>query len=226
MRLPNQRYLARLKRTDRRLNPAARRRPLASTDFFSPDAPRAVRDFRIYFAAHRRRRVRPWRKSRPQAAHADPSSGGRRNAGAHNSKKVARQARAASENAAVASREAANASAAAALASKQAASVANRIEGSGPSNADVSLENNPGADPEGAPVSVASNRANAASSPALAADPGGASVTPSTPTLSSPGFGHAGPRRENPILREQRDLFRTSMRWTSRSIAKIVGRRF
>ena len=70
----------------------------------------------------------------------------------HAGKKTARQARAASENAAAASKAAANASAPAALASKQAAtaskqaaSVANQVEGSGPTNADVSLEANPGA---------------------------------------------------------------------------------
>ena len=78
----------------------------------------------------------------------------------HVTKKTAKQARAASENAAVASREAANASAAAARASKQAASVANRIEGTGPSNADVSLESNPGT--TAAPVGAIGNRATPA----------------------------------------------------------------
>src|SRR3984957_2638222 len=113
------------------------------------------------------------------------------------SKKVAKQARAASENAAVASKEAANASAAAALASKQAASVANRIEGSGPSNADVSLESNPALPAEGAPASGASNRATPASSPALPAVPGGASITHSTPTLSSPALDTPGATGES-----------------------------
>jgi hypothetical protein len=111
-------------------------------------------------------------------------------------KKSAKQARSASENAPIASKEAANASAAAALASKQAASVANRIEGSTPSNADVSLESNPGNNPAmpmpGAPaVGAIGNRATPASSPALAmADPtssAGARMTPgaSTPALES-----------------------------------------
>ena len=70
----------------------------------------------------------------------------------HPGKKTVKQARAASENAAAASKAAANASAAAALASKQAAtaskqaaSVANQIQGSGPTNADVSLETGLGA---------------------------------------------------------------------------------
>jgi hypothetical protein len=88
------------------------------------------------------------------------------------SKKSARQARAASENAAVASREAANASAAAALASKQAASVANRIEGSGPSNSDVSLEAAPGAAPAGTPMAVVKTPETPASSPASVATTG------------------------------------------------------
>src|SRR5579863_808190 len=100
---------------------------------------------------------------------------------AHTSKKVARQARAASENAAAASREAANASAAAALASKQAASVANRIEGSGPSNADVSLESNSAATAGGSPVSATGNRATPASSPSLKPDASASSVAHSTP---------------------------------------------
>jgi hypothetical protein len=107
-------------------------------------------------------------------------------------KKTAKQARAASENAAIASKEAANASAAAALASKQAASVANRIEGSGPSNPDVSLESNPGTGTVSAPVEAIGNRATPASSPSLAmADPSaaGTRTTPSvsTPALESPG---------------------------------------
>jgi hypothetical protein len=108
----------------------------------------------------------------------------------HLNKKTARQARAASENAAIASKAAANASAAAALASKQAASVANRIEGSGPTNADVSLESNPATMAAGAPVGAIGNRATPASSPSLAiADPTGSSAarTVSTPALESAG---------------------------------------
>jgi hypothetical protein len=69
----------------------------------------------------------------------------------HAGKKTGGQARAASENAATASRDAANASAAAALASKQAASVANQIEGKGPSNNDISLETDPGPAPTATP---------------------------------------------------------------------------
>jgi len=99
-------------------------------------------------------------------------------------RKNAKQARAASENAAIASKAAANASAAAALASKQAASVANRIEGSGPSNADVSLESSPAA--PGAPVGAIGNRATPLASPARAmSDPADSSTARMTPTLSS-----------------------------------------
>ena len=102
-------------------------------------------------------------------------------------KKNAKQARAASENAAIASREAANASAAAAQASKQAASVANRIEGSGPSNADVSLESNPGTTAAGAHVGAVGNRATPASNPSLAmADPTGSPGARTTPSTSTP----------------------------------------
>jgi len=112
----------------------------------------------------------------------------------HASRKTAKQARAASENAAIASREAANASAAAALASKQAASVANRIEGTGPSNADVSLESNPGTTAAGAPVGVIGNRATPAASPSLAmADPSGSPGARTTPTVSTPALESAGP---------------------------------
>ena len=106
----------------------------------------------------------------------------------HLSKKTARQTRAASENAAIASRAAASASAAAAQSSKQAASVANRIEGSEPTNADVSLESNPAA--AGASEGAIGNRATPASKPSLAiADPTGSSAarTVSTPALESAG---------------------------------------
>ena len=106
----------------------------------------------------------------------------------HLSKKTARQTRAASENAAIASRAAASASAAAAQSSKQAASVANRIEGSEPTNADVSLESNPAA--AGASEGAIGNRATPASRPSLAvADPTGSSAarTVSTPALESAG---------------------------------------
>ena len=111
----------------------------------------------------------------------------------HVSKKTAKQARAASENAAIASRAAANASAAAALASKQAASVANRIEGSGPTNADVSLESNPATMAAGAPVGAIGIRATPASSPSLAmADPSGSPGVRTTPTASTPALESAG----------------------------------
>lgn len=96
-------------------------------------------------------------------------------------RKNAKQARAASENAALASKAAANASAAAALASKQAASVANRIEGSGPSNADVSLESGPAA-----PVGAIGNRATPLASPSqMMSDSPGSLAARTTPTLSS-----------------------------------------
>jgi hypothetical protein len=114
------------------------------------------------------------------------------------SKKNAKQARAASENAAVASREAANASAAAALASKQAASVANRIEGSGPSNADVSLESNPGTTAAGASAGVIGSRATPASSPSLAmADPTGSPGARTTPSASTPALESPGPSADS-----------------------------
>ena len=103
----------------------------------------------------------------------------------HLSKKTARQTRAASENAAIAPRAAASASAAAAQSSKQAA---NRIEGSEPTNADVSLESNPVA--AGASEGAIGNRATPASRPSLAvADPTGSSAarTVSTPALESAG---------------------------------------
>ena len=112
----------------------------------------------------------------------------------HVTKKTAKQARAASENAAVASREAANASAAAARASKQAASVANRIEGSGPSNADVSLESNLGTTAPGAPGGAIGNRATPASNPSLAmSDPIGAPGARTTPSVSTPALESPGP---------------------------------
>ena len=109
-------------------------------------------------------------------------------------KKNAKQARSASENAAIASKEAANASAAAALASKQAASVANRIEGSGPSNNDVSLESNPGTTAVAPPAGSIANRATPASSPSLAmADPTGSAGARTTPTLSTHALDSPGP---------------------------------
>jgi hypothetical protein len=109
----------------------------------------------------------------------------------HAGKKTARQARAASENAASASKEAAKASAAAAPASKQAASVANPIGGSGPTNADVSLESNQATTAAGVPVAAVGNRATPSSSPST--DPNLASVARTTPTLSSSAMESSGP---------------------------------
>ncbi|HEY6299722.1 MAG TPA: hypothetical protein VIW95_08765 [Candidatus Binatus sp.] len=107
----------------------------------------------------------------------------------HAGRKTATQARAASENAAIASKEAANASAAAALASKQAASVANRIEGAGPSNADVSLESNPATTTVSTPASTIRNRATPVSSPSLAmSDPSRSPAPRISPTLNTPGL--------------------------------------
>jgi hypothetical protein len=112
----------------------------------------------------------------------------------HVGKKTAKQARAASENAAIASRAAANASAAAALASKQAASVANRIEGSGPTNAVVSLESNPVTTAAGGPVGAMGNRATPGSSPSLAmVDPPGSAGARTTPTVGTQALESAGP---------------------------------
>jgi hypothetical protein len=123
----------------------------------------------------------------------------------HPTKKTAKQARAASENAAIASKEAANASAAAALASKQAASVANKITGSGPTNADVSLEPNAGSNPAAEPATDPSNGSGAirstpaarASAPAAGASV--ASVARITPTLGSSALESSGaPKDETP----------------------------
>jgi len=94
-------------------------------------------------------------------------------------RKAARQARVASENAAAASKAAANASAQAVIASKQAASVANQVEGTGPANADVSLEASPGATAPIAPSTPAAATPSAATSVANVAPVG-------TPSLSSP----------------------------------------
>jgi hypothetical protein len=113
-------------------------------------------------------------------------------------RKTAKQARAASENAAIASKEAANASAAAALASKQAASVANRIEGTGPTNADVSLESNPVTTAAGAPAGATGNRATPVSSPPLAmSDPSRSPAPRTSPTMNTPGLESPGPAGES-----------------------------
>ena len=116
----------------------------------------------------------------------------------HAGRKTARQARAASENAAIASKEAANASAAAALASKQAASVANRIEGTGPSNADVSLESNPATTAVSTPASTTRNRATPLSSPSLAmSDPSRSPAPRISPALNTPGLESPSPSGES-----------------------------
>jgi hypothetical protein len=124
------------------------------------------------------------------------------------SRRAARQARAASENAAAASKAAANASAEAAIASKQAAtaskqaaSVANQVEGTGPTNNDVSLEANPDATTARTPATptAATSAASVASAPGSA---GG------TPTLSSRGLdspestGDANPEKAAKLIED------------------------
>ena len=124
----------------------------------------------------------------------------------HPGKKTVKQARAASENAAAASKAAANASAAAALASKQAAtaskqagSVANQIQGSGPTNADVSLETGLGTT-ENTQTSDIRSRATPVALPS--ADSSSASIAPvpgAASTLSSPALeSSASPDEANP----------------------------
>lgn len=185
MRLPNQRYLARLKRIDRLLIQRLAGIFLVGVIFLAGCAggTGSTRFSDLFRGASPTPSPSvaqiPTAPSTPAAAPAAEEGPER------GSKKVAKQARAASENAAVASKEAANASAAAALASKQAASVANRIGGSGPSNNDVSLESNSAVTAETAPISGTGNRATPASSPSLRADASG-SVTHSAPRLSSP----------------------------------------
>jgi hypothetical protein len=129
----------------------------------------------------------------------------------HGGKKTAQQARAASENAAAASKAAANASAQAALASKQAAvaskqaaSVANRVGGSGPISADVSLEPNSGAmgagTPEPAAARPASTPAGSASVASVAPAPG--TSTRSSPALESSGTGDANPAKAVKLIQD------------------------
>jgi hypothetical protein len=101
------------------------------------------------------------------------------------SRKTAKQARAASENAANASKEAAQASAAAARASKQAASVANRIEGTGPTSADVSLEAGSATTISPNPAGAIRNATTPAASPSLITSARDSSAR-TTPTASSP----------------------------------------
>jgi hypothetical protein len=197
MRLPNQRYLARLKRIDRLIIQRLGGIFLLALIFLAGCAggTSGTRFSNLFSGAS----PAP-SPSVAQISTATPTptpAAAAEEAPEHAGKKTAKQARAASENAAVASKEAANASAAAALASKQAASVANRIEGSGPSNADVSLESNSAVTAEGTPASATGNRATAASSPSLRADASGASVTHSTPALSSPALDAPGATGES-----------------------------
>src|SRR5258708_7238800 len=115
-------------------------------------------------------------------------------------KKNAKQARAASENAATASKEAAGASAAAALASKQAASVANRIEGTGPTNADVSLENSSPTTVSGGSVGAVRSAATPTTSASLmtsARDPSART----TPAASSPALAAMGTSGESELAK-------------------------
>jgi hypothetical protein len=129
----------------------------------------------------------------------------------HGGKKTAQQARAASENAAAASKAAANASAQAALASKQAAvaskqaaSVANRVGGSGPVSADVSLEPNPGAmgasTPEPSVARPASTPPGSGSVANIAPAPG--TSTGSSPALESSGTGDANPAKAAKLIQD------------------------
>jgi hypothetical protein len=197
MRLPNQRYLARLKRIDRLFRHLAGVF-LLTLIFLAGCAggtPGTTRFSNLFRAASPT--PSPSVAQIPAATPAPTAAPEAEEAPEHTDKKVAKQARAASENAAVASKEAANASAAAALASKQAASVANRIGGSGPSNADVSLESNSAVTAEGTPVSATSNHATPASSPALMADARGTTISHSTPVLSSPALDAPGATGES-----------------------------
>ena len=197
MRLPNQRYLARLKRIDRLLIRQLAGVFLLALIFLAGCAGGTSGSTR--FSDLFRGASPTPSPSVAQISSATPTPSAApaaEEAPEHTGKKVAKQARAASENAAVASKEAANASAAAALASKQAASVANRIQGSGPSNADVSLESNSAVTAEGIPASATGNRATPASSPSLTADARG-SLAHSTPALSSPALDAPGATGES-----------------------------
>jgi hypothetical protein len=198
MRLRNQRYLARLKRIDRLLIQRLAGIFLLGVIFLAGCAggtPGATRFSDLFRGASAT--PSPSVAQIPAATPSPTAAPAAEEAPGRTGKKVAKQARAASENAAVASKEAANASAAAALASKQAASVANRIEGSGPSNADVILESNPAVTTEGIPASATGNRATPASSPSLTADASGASIAHSTPALSSPALDTPGTTGES-----------------------------
>ena len=129
----------------------------------------------------------------------------------HAGKKTAQQARAASENAAAASKAAANASAQAALASKQAAtaskqaaSVAHQVGGSGPPNADVSLEPNPGAVGAGTPEpAVARPASTPPGSPSVASiAPAPGTSTSNSPALESSATGDANPSKAAKLIQD------------------------
>jgi hypothetical protein len=194
MRLPNQRSLARLKRIDRQSIRRLFYVLSLSLIFISGCAGGTSGNWFSDFFSGASPTPGPAVAPAPTETPTPASSPVAEETPGRASKKNAKQARAASENAAIASREAANASAAAASASKQAASVANRIEGSGPSNADVSLESNPGATAPGAPVGALGNRATPASNPSLAmADPSGAAGARTTPSVSTPALESSAP---------------------------------
>ena len=199
MRLRNQRSLARLKRIDRlSIRPLARVLSL-SLIFFAGCASgtSGTGPFGSLFGTASST-PSPGVESTETATPAPTSTPVAEETTGHAGRKSAKQARAASENAAIASKEAANASAAAALASKQAASVANRIEGTGPTNADVSLESNPATTAAGAPAGATGNRATPVSSPSLAmSDPSRSPAPRTSPTLNTPGLESPGPVGES-----------------------------
>ncbi len=116
-------------------------------------------------------------------------------------KKNAKQARAASENAATASKEAAGASAAAALASKQAASVANRIEGTGPTNADVSLENSSPTTVSGGSVGAVRSAATPTTSASLMTSAREPSAARTASASSSPALAAMGTSGESELAK-------------------------
>ena len=199
MRLRNQRSLAQLKRIDRLSIRQLARVLSLSLIFFTGCASRTsdTTPFGNLFGAASPG-PSPSAESTETATPAPTSTPVAEETTGHAGRKTAKQARAASENAAIASKEAANASAAAALASKQAASVANRIEGTGPTNADVSLESNPITTAAGAPAGATGNRATPVSSPPLAmSDPSRSPAPRTSPTMNTPGLESPGPAGES-----------------------------
>ena len=199
MRLRNQRSLAQLKRIDRLSIRQLARVLSLSLIFFTGCASRTsdTTPFGNLFGKASST-PSPSAESTETATPAATSTPVAEETTGHAGRKTAKQARAASENAAIASKEAANASAAAALASKQAASVANRIEGSGPTNADVSLESNPATTASGATAGATGNRATPVSSPSRAmSDPSRSPAPRTSPTLNTPGLESPGPMGES-----------------------------